>query len=156
MSPGRKRLAQKGIAWLQQRQHHGLIGLCAGMRLDIGEFAAEKLLRPVDGDFLRHIDEFAPAIIAPAGIALGIFVGQYAALGFENRARDDILRCNQLDLRLLAQGFRVDRLGNRRIGLVQRRQKKITFQVALVCCENRKRGGLSHGSIPVKMNMKRY
>ena len=44
----------------------------------------------------------AAAVIAPARIALGIFVGEHRALRLEHGARDDVLRRDQLDLVLLA------------------------------------------------------
>ena len=39
--------------------------------------AAEQLQQPLDGQAFDDVDEFAAAVVAPAGIALGIFVGQH-------------------------------------------------------------------------------
>jgi hypothetical protein len=36
--------AHDGVARLQQREEHGLVGLRAGMRLHVGEVGAEQLL----------------------------------------------------------------------------------------------------------------
>ncbi len=91
----------EGVAGLQQREEDRLIGLGAGMGLHIGEIAGEELLGALDGQRLGDIDELAAAVVAPARIALGIFVGQHRALGLEHRARDDVLRGDQLDLVLL-------------------------------------------------------
>ena len=55
---------------------------------------------------LGDVDELAAAVIAPAGIALGVFVGQHRALRLEHGARDDVLAGDQLDLRLLAVAAR--------------------------------------------------
>src|SRR3546814_3332565 len=55
----------------------------------------------------------AALIIAAAGIALGIFVGEDAALRFEYRFRDDILRRDQFDLILLAFEFMLHRRRDR-------------------------------------------
>ena len=87
---------------LQQREEHGLVGLRAGMRLHVGEAAIEQLAGALDRELLGDVDKLAAAVIAPAGIALGIFVGEHRALRLEHGARDDVLRGDQLDLVLLA------------------------------------------------------
>ena len=87
-----------------------------GMRLHVGEAAAEEPLGAVDRQRLGDIDKFAPAVISAAGITFGIFVGQHRALRFEHRARDDVLAGDQLDLRLLALTLAVDCRGNLGIG----------------------------------------
>ena len=94
---------------LQQRQHDGLVGLAARMRLHIGEGAVEQALGAVDGQLLDHVDILAAAVIAPAGIAFGIFVGEQRACGVEHGLGDDVLRGDQLDLVLLALGLVLDR-----------------------------------------------
>ncbi len=90
------------------------------MRLHIGEVAVEQLLGAVDRQLLGDVDEFAAAVIAPAGIALGVFVGEHRALRLEHRARDDVLRGDQLDLFALALEFLVDRRGDLGIDLGER------------------------------------
>ena len=102
VTAGREVEAHEGIARLQQREEHRLIGLCAGMRLDIGEAAVEQLLGALDRQRFGDVDILAAAIIAPARITLGIFVGHHRALGLEHGTRDDVLRGDQLDLMLLA------------------------------------------------------
>ena len=62
-------------------------------------------------------DGRAALIIAPARIALGIFVGEHRALRLEHRARDDVLGRDQLDLVLLAVELGGDRVGDRGVGL---------------------------------------
>ena len=79
--------AEDGVARLQQRQEHRLVGLRAGVRLHVGEAAVEQLLGAVDGQLLGHVDVLAAAVVAPAGIALGVFVGQHRALRLQHRAR---------------------------------------------------------------------
>ena len=88
---------------LQQRQEHRLVHLAAGVRLDVGEAGAEQLLGALDRERLGDVDEFAAAVIAPARIALGVFVGQHRALRLEHRAADDVLGRDQLDLVALAR-----------------------------------------------------
>ena len=73
----RKRHSEDRVARCQQRQEHRLVRLCPGMRLDIGEGASEKPLGAVDRERFGDIDEFASAVIAATGVALGVFVGQH-------------------------------------------------------------------------------
>ena len=94
------------------------------MRLHIGKTATEQLLGALDRQPLCDIDEFAATVIAAAGIALGVFVGQQRTLHFEHRLRDDVLAGDQLDLRLLALAFAVDRRRDFRIGCGQIIAKK--------------------------------
>ena len=86
MAAGREIQAHEGVARLQQREEHCLVGLRAGMGLHIGEVAVEQLAGAVDRQLFGDVDIFAAAIIAVAGIAFGIFVGQDRALGFQHRS----------------------------------------------------------------------
>ena len=63
----------------------------------------------------------AAAVIAPARIAFGIFVGQHRALRLQHGARDDVLRGDQLDLVALAAELELDRPRDLRIGGGERR-----------------------------------
>ena len=71
--------AQHRVARLDGRQIDGHVGLAAGVGLDVGMLGAEQLLGPIAGQILDHVDMLAAAVIAPAGIAFGIFVRQHAA-----------------------------------------------------------------------------
>ena len=102
MAARREIEAHEGVARLHQREEHALIGLAAGIRLHIGEAAVEQLAGALDRELLGDVDELAAAIIAPARIALGVFVGHHRALRLEHGARDDVLRGDELDLVALA------------------------------------------------------
>jgi class 3 adenylate cyclase len=86
MAAGGEVEAHEGVARLQQRQEHRLVGLRAGIGLHIGEAAAEQLAGALDGELLGDVDELAAAIVAAAGIALGIFVGHHRALRLQHGA----------------------------------------------------------------------
>src|SRR5262249_31268375 len=58
-------------------------------------------LGAVDGELLDHVNILAAAVVAPARIAFGIFIGQQCAGGVEHGTRYDILGGDQLDLVLL-------------------------------------------------------
>ena len=74
----------------------------------LAKAAAEQLLGALDGQRLDRVGRGAALIVAAARIAFRIFVGEHRALRFEHRAADDILRRDQLDLRLLAVKLGVD------------------------------------------------
>ena len=112
--------AQDGVAGSQQGQKDSLVGLGARVGLHIGELAGEQTFRPIDRQVLRHIDLDAAAVIAAAGIALGVFVGEHRALGFQHRSRDDVLAGDQFDTVLLADQLGTEHLGKFRVGLCER------------------------------------
>ena len=133
MAAGGERHAKDRVAGGQQCQKDGLVRLGAGMRLDIGKGAAEEPLGAVDRQALGQIDELAAAVVATPRIALGILVGQDRALCLQNRARDDVLAGDQLDLELLAFFFSIDCSGDLRISL----QQCVTEEIVGDDCVNR-------------------
>ncbi len=104
------------IARLQQREEHGLVGLTARIRLDVGEAAVKQFGGALDRELFGDVDELAAAIITPADIALGVFVGHHRALRLQHRLGDDVLRGDQLDLVALATKFEFDRARDLGIG----------------------------------------
>ena len=64
---------------------------------------------------LGLVDLLAAAVVAPAGIAFGIFVGQHRARRLEHGARHDVLRSDQLDLLALAMQLALQHRIDRRI-----------------------------------------
>ena len=100
------------FARLHQRQEHALIGLAAGIGLDVGETTAEQPAGALDRQIFGDVDELTAAVIAPARIAFGVFVGHHRALRLEHRLRDDVLGGDQLDLVALATELQFDRAGD--------------------------------------------
>ena len=68
--------AEDRVAGLQRREEHRLVGLRARMRLHVGVVGAEELLRAVDRELLGDVDELAAAVVALAGVAFGVLVGE--------------------------------------------------------------------------------
>src|SRR5262245_8201892 len=132
--------AQKFVPGLEQREEYRLVGGGAGMRLNISEFAIEQPLGPLDRQSFHLIDKFTAAVIAPPRITLGVFVGGHRTLRFEDSARDDVLRCDQFDLTLLAAQLGGDRGGDVSVAARKRRFKKA---VALGGAP----GGLAHWAL---------
>ena len=65
-----------------------MLRLAAGVRLDVGVLGAEELLGPVDGQLLDLVDDLAAAVVALAGIALGVLVGEAAEPSASSTARE--------------------------------------------------------------------
>ena len=100
--------AHERIARLQERGIDLQIGLRAGVRLYIGIGRAEQLFRALDRDRLQHIHIIAAAVIALAGVTLGVFVRQNGAHGCNDGGRGDVLRRDQFNVLLLALKFVFD------------------------------------------------
>jgi hypothetical protein len=84
--------AENGVARLQQRQIHRLVGLRAGVRLHVGVIGAKQLLDALNGQTLGHIHVFAAAVVALARIAFRVLVGQYRALGLQHTRAGVVFR----------------------------------------------------------------
>ena len=131
MPAGGEVQAEERVARIHQRQEHRGIGRRAGMRLHIGELAAEQFGDAIDRKLLGDIDELAAAVIALARIAFGIFVGQHRALRLEHGAADDVFRRDQFDLVALAAELVADHLRDFRIAFRERcREKRFRIKIA--------------------------
>ena len=93
--------AHQGVPRLQQGHKGRQIGLGTGMGLHIGVLRAEELFHPVNGQPLDLVHILAPAVVPPAGVALGILVGQAAAHGGHHRGGGDVLRGDEFNILLL-------------------------------------------------------
>ncbi len=109
--------AEHGVARLQQREIHAHVGLRAGVRLHVDVIGAEQRLRARDRQRLGDVHEFAAAVIALAGIALGVLVRHHRAGGLEHRRADEVFRRDQLQAVGLPRRFVGDGGGDFRIGL---------------------------------------
>ena len=103
----RKAHAHEGVARLQKRHEDRHVRLRARMRLHVhghlnARRLAKELLRALDRDLLHLVHVLAAAVVALAGIAFGIFVGELAALRRHDGRRCVVLARNHLDVRLLA------------------------------------------------------
>ena len=117
VSPRREVETHEGVAGRHERHEHALVGLAAGIGLDVGEATVEQSAGALDRQSLRDVDELAAAIIAFAGIAFRVFVGQDRALGLEHGARHDVFRGDEFDAVTLAAELELDRAGDLRIGV---------------------------------------
>ena len=102
MSAVREVHAEDPVARLQQRRIHGHIRLRAGVRLDVCVVRAEQPRHTLDRQTLDLIDVLAAAVVARAGIALGVFVRQVAANSLHDGLTREILGRDQLQMVALA------------------------------------------------------
>ena len=112
MAAVRQGQSEDGVAGCQQRGHHRGVGLGARVWLHIGEVRAEQALEPVDGELLGDVDVFAAAVVPPAGIALGVLVGQHGTLRLHHRQRREVLAGDHLEGALLTDQLVGDRAVN--------------------------------------------
>ena len=76
-----------------------------------------------------HVDVLAAAVVAPAGVALGVLVGRHGALGLQDRLRDEVLGRDHLERPLLAVQLLLQRVGDLRIDVVERALEVVGGQV---------------------------
>ncbi len=103
--------AENGVAGAEQRQVDGGIRLRTGMRLHVGIVGTEQLLGAVDGQLFDHVDVFAAAVVALAGISFGVLVGQYRPLRLQHPGAGVVFRGDELNVVLLASPLPGDGLG---------------------------------------------
>ena len=103
-----QRHAQDGVTRFGQPQEHGLVGLRTGVRLHVGCLGPKELLHTIQRQLLGHIHELAAPVVALARIALGVLVGELAALCLHHGRTGVVFRGDQLDVRFLALIFVTD------------------------------------------------
>ncbi len=90
--------AQDGVSGFEQGEVDRHVGLGAGVGLHVGIVGAEELLGPFDGQALGHVHILAPAVVALVRVALGVLVGQHAALGGHHGPTGDVFRCDEFQV----------------------------------------------------------
>ena len=124
-----EREAEDRVAGLEQRLEDGVVGLRAGVRLDVGVLGAEELLRAVDREVLGDVDLFAPPVIPLARVALRVLVGEHRAGGVEHRLGHEVLGGDHLQRRLLALELAIEDLGDLGIDVAKGRGLEILGQL---------------------------
>ena len=109
--------AEDGVAGLQDRGVGRGVGLGAGVGLHVDVLAAEDLFGAIAGQVLDNVGVLAAAVVAAAGIALGVFIGEDGAGCFENCFGDEVFAGNHLQALVLAEGFVVKGGGDFGVGL---------------------------------------
>ena len=98
------------VAGLERAEVDGHVRLRAGVRLHVRVLGFEEGLRPVDGELLDLVDHLAAAVVAAAGVALGVLVRRHASDGLEHGRPGEVLGGDQLDRAALALELASDQL----------------------------------------------
>ena len=85
MAAVRKVHAENRIAGFQNREIDRHVGLAPGMRLHIDVLGAEEFFGAIDGEVFDDVDKLATAVIAPAGVAFRVFIGENRTGRFKHR-----------------------------------------------------------------------
>jgi hypothetical protein len=72
---------------------------------------AEELFHTADGQAFNYVSVLAAAVVAPAGIALGVFIADHAGARFKDGFAGVVLRCDQDDALALALVFQLQGTG---------------------------------------------
>ena len=99
---------EDGVAGLEHGEVDGHVGGGAGVGLDVDVLGPEEGFGAVDGEAFDVVDEFAPVVVALAGEAFGVFVGEEGALGLADGAGDVVFGSDEFDVARLAPGFGED------------------------------------------------
>ena len=103
------------------------VGLRSGVGLYVGVLGAKEFLGALSRQLFHHVGKLAAAVVALAGIALGILVGEDRTHGFEHGFADKIFRGDQFQAFVLAANFVIDGGGYLRIYFVERAGHGIIF-----------------------------
>ena len=102
----------EGVARLQAGHQNGHVGLCAGVRLHVGPFAAEKLFHAVNGQLFGLVNDLAATVVAFARKTFRIFVGHDRTHGFHHLVAHEVLRSDKLNAVGLALALLLDEIEN--------------------------------------------
>src|SRR5690606_38524659 len=97
-----EREAENGVALASEGVQHGGVGRGARVGLDVGEVRTEERLGALDGEVLGNVDLLTTAVVATAGVALGVLVGENGSLRLKNRQGNEVLRGDHLEETALA------------------------------------------------------
>ena len=101
-----------GVAGIQHCEVYSHICLCARVRLNVGVIGSEKLAGTLTRDLLNNVYALAAAVVALAGIALGILICQMAAHCRHNSGSYDVFAGDQLKISALTLQLAVHRVAD--------------------------------------------
>ncbi len=93
----RKVHRENRVARLEARHVHGLVHRRAAQRLHVGVLGAEQSFGTLDRERFDAVRELLATVVAAPGVALGILVGEHAAVGRVDLRECVVLGRDQLD-----------------------------------------------------------
>jgi len=90
------------------------------VRLDVHIFGVEELLRAFAGQVFHFVGILTATVIAAAGIAFGVLIGEDAAGGFKHRFGGEVFACDQFNLGVLTTRLLEDELMDKGIDFSER------------------------------------
>ena len=112
--------AENGVARSGDRREHRRVRGGSGVRLHVRVRGAEERLRPLDRERLGDVDELAAAVVAAAGVALGVLVREHRALGLQHGDGNEVLARDHLEVIALSPELEFEHFGDLGIDLGQR------------------------------------
>src|SRR6185295_5074827 len=112
-------------------------------RLHVGVLAAEQLLDPRNGEVLDDVDDLAAAVVALAGVALRVLVGEDGARRLQHRFGDEVLGGDQLEVAMLPLGLLAEDLGDLGIHIGQPPNHTATIPIVAPGVKVTRYGGTS-------------
>ena len=103
------------VARLQHGEVGAHVGLRAAVGLDVDVLGPEQLPGALHCQPFNRVYVFAAAVVAPAGVALGILVVHHAGLGLEHRLAGVVFGRDQYNALALAPVFQLQGPGNLRV-----------------------------------------
>ena len=111
--------AHDRVAWLQEGQEHGEVGLSAAMGLNIRPSCTEQLFRPFDRQLLDCIHVLTTAVVALVRQPFGVLIGENGSLSLHHRAGGEVLRRDQLKVGFLTVLLLLNQGSDRGVGIGQ-------------------------------------
>ena len=112
--------AEDAVAGRGDGREHGGVGRGARVRLHVGVRGAEQALGALDRELLGDVDELAAAVVAAAGVALGVLVGEHASPAPRARRGNEVLARDHLEGAALAAELLLEHGGDLGVDLGQR------------------------------------
>ncbi len=90
------------------------------MGLDVDVISVKQAFGAGSGEVFYYVGVLAAAVVALAGVALCVFVGEDGACGFEDSAADEVFRGDHFEAFVLSFYFIFNLLGDLGVGGGQR------------------------------------
>ena len=82
----------------EKRKEYGKVGVSSAVRLNIRVLCAEQLAGALLSETLHLVYIHAASVVSLCGVALSIFICEYASCGEEHTLRNNVFRCDELDV----------------------------------------------------------